>query len=79
LAPKSKITYPENFENDRRLVILSGEATFDISKDPTKPFLVMANEVTTKVLGTRFNVKAFEEMKDVVVSVQEGKVSVFKT
>lgn len=78
LAPKSKITYPENFEKDRRLVILSGEATFDISKDPTKPFLVMANEVTTKVLGTRFNVKAFEDMKDVVVSVQEGKVSVFK-
>ncbi len=78
LAPKSKITYPENFENDRRLVILSGEATFDISKDPTKPFLVMANEVTTKVLGTRFNVKAFDDMKDVVVSVQEGKVSVFK-
>lgn len=78
LAPKSKITYPENFEKDRRLVILSGEATFDISKDANRPFLVMANEVTTKVLGTRFNVKAFESMKEVVVSVQEGKVSVFK-
>jgi transmembrane sensor len=42
------------FDKDKRVVILSGEATFDIAKDPARPFLVVANEVTTKVLGTQF-------------------------
>lgn len=78
LASKSKISYPQNFEKDKRIVILSGEATFDIAKDPARPFLVYANEVTTKVLGTRFNVKAYENTNDIVVSVEEGKVSVYK-
>ena len=78
LEPKSKISYPEHFSNENRLVILSGEAVFDITKDPTRPFIVYANEVATKVLGTRFHVKAYDSMKDVVVSVQEGKVSVYK-
>ena len=78
LASKSKISYPQSFEKDKRIVILSGEATFDIAKDPSRPFLVYANEVTTKVLGTRFNVKAYENKNDVVVSVEEGKVSVYK-
>lgn len=78
LAPRSKISFPTQFDSTKRVVILSGEATFDIAKDPAKPFLVMANEVTTKVLGTRFNVIAYENQKEVVVSVQEGKVSAFK-
>lgn len=78
LAPQSKISYPAQFDKDKRVVILSGEATFDIAKDPSRPFLVMANEVTTKVLGTRFKVEAYESHKDIVVSVQEGKVSVYK-
>lgn len=78
LAPRSKISYPAQFDKTKRVVILSGEATFDIAKDPTRPFLVMANEVTTKVLGTRFHVNAYENRKDIVVTVEEGKVSVFK-
>lgn len=78
LFSKSKISYPANFEKDKRVVILLGAATFDIAKDAARPFLVYANEVTTKVLGTRFSVKAYENMKDIVVSVEEGKVSVYK-
>lgn len=78
LAPQSRISYPAQFDKDKRIVILSGEATFDIAKDPSRPFLVIANEVTTKVLGTRFKVEAYENHKDIVVSVEEGKVSVYK-
>lgn len=78
LSPRSKISYPTEFDKEKRVVILSGEATFDIAKDPARPFLVVANEVTTKVLGTQFSVKAYENRKEVVVSVQEGKVSVYK-
>ncbi len=78
LLPRSKISFPAEFDKEKRVVILSGEATFDIAKDPARPFLVMANEVITKVLGTRFNVKAYENLTNVVVTVEEGKVSVFK-
>ena len=46
-------------------------------KDPQQPFFVYANEVVTKVLGTSFRVKAYDEGKDVMVSVREGKVSVY--
>ena len=78
LAPKSKISYPKDFGKELRTVYMSGEATFDITKDITKPFIVYANELITKVLGTRFVVKAFDESKDVVVTVQQGKVSVYR-
>ena len=78
LTPKSKISYTSDFGKEGRTVYLSGEATFDITKDPSKPFLVYANELVTKVLGTRFIVKAFDESKDVVVTVQQGKVSVYR-
>ena len=78
LAPKSKLSYPSNFDLNQRVVILSGQATFDVAKDPSRQFLVFANEVTTKVLGTRFVVKAYENSEQVEVTVEEGKVSVFK-
>jgi transmembrane sensor len=78
LAPKSKLSYPTNFDINKRVVILSGQATFDVAKDPSRQFLVFANEVTTKVLGTRFVVKAYENSEQVEVAVEEGKVSVYK-
>ncbi|NBA86823.1 DUF4974 domain-containing protein [Emticicia sp. CRIBPO] len=78
LAPKSRLSYPADFNNETRTVYLSGEATFDIIKNPSKPFYVYANELVTKVLGTRFHVKAFGDEKDVEVTVQQGKVSVYR-
>lgn len=60
-----------------RKVYLTGEAFFDIAKNPQQPFFVYANEVVTKVLGTSFRVKAYDNEKNVVVSVKEGKVSVY--
>lgn len=60
-----------------RQVYLSGEAFFDIAKNPKQPFIVYANEVVTKVLGTSFRVKAYDGDNDILVSVKEGKVSVY--
>ncbi len=77
LTPKSRLAYPMNFTGDTRTVYLSGEATFSVVKDFKKPFYVHANEIVTKVLGTKFVVRAFESDKDVVVSVQSGQVSVY--
>jgi ferric-dicitrate binding protein FerR (iron transport regulator) len=77
LEKNSKISVPKKFDADKRTVILSGEAFFEIAKNPRRPFYVYANEVITKVLGTSFRVRAFEDDKKITVKVKTGKVSVF--
>jgi hypothetical protein len=76
LEPGSKIEYNEQFATCRE-VYLSGDAFFDVVKDPAYPFYVHANEITTKVLGTSFRVKANESEMEIVVAVKTGKVTVF--
>lgn len=78
LQPNSRIGYARDFNRQaRREVYLSGDAFFEVTKNPGKPFLVYADELVTKVLGTSFWVKAAEVGKQVVVQVKTGKVSVF--
>lgn len=77
LMKGSTLTYPSNFTGIERKVILTGEAFFDVAKNPKKPFLVFANETVTKVLGTSFRVKAFERDNTVMVAVKTGKVFVY--
>lgn len=76
LSPNSKLSYPKSFGLKERKVYLSGEAFFEVSKNPEKPFLVMANEVQTKVLGTSFRIKAYSYQSNVEVLVHTGKVNV---
>ncbi|MEJ1242255.1 FecR domain-containing protein [Chryseolinea sp. T2] len=77
LQPQSFIQVPKDFIGDQREVYLTGEAFFEVKRDPTRPFLVHTNEIVTRVLGTSFNVKGFEN-ENVTVRVKTGKVSVFK-
>ncbi len=77
LAKNAKLSYPQHFDAQKRQVFLSGEAFFDITKNPNKPFYVYANEVVTKVLGTSFIIKAFENAPQIFVTVKTGRVSVF--
>ena len=77
LLKGGSITFPKKFEGDTRQVYLKGEAFFDVTKNPTKPFLVFANETVTKVLGTSFLVKAMDGENTVMVVVKTGKVSVY--
>lgn len=77
LSKNSKISYPIHFEKESRTVFLSGEAFFDIAKNPKKPFFVYSNEIITKVLGTSFTIKAFEKDANVTVSVKTGRVNVY--
>lgn len=78
LKPDSKISFPEKFLAEKREVYLSGEAFFQVSKDPKRPFLVYANELVTKVLGTSFAINARNAHNKTTVEVTEGKVSVFR-
>jgi transmembrane sensor len=74
----SKLEYPQSFDGDTREVYLQGEGFFDIKHDPSKPFLVKTANVTTTVLGTAFNVRAFPSDKHIIVTVTRGKVRVSK-
>jgi transmembrane sensor len=77
LYPKSRIRYPKQFSANAREVYLVGQAFFDITKNPKRPFWVYTNYISTQVLGTSFMVKAFDDDKNVKVEVHSGKVSVY--
>lgn len=72
----SHLEYPDNFGANTREVILTGEAYFDIRHDAARPFIVHTDKVSTTVLGTAFNVKAYPEQKEITVTVTRGKVKV---
>lgn len=77
LQPNSRLSYPNQFTSEKREVVLSGEAFFEVAKNANQPFFVYANEMVAKVLGTSFTIKAFAKDKDVQVIVKTGKVAVF--
>ena len=77
LQPNSRLSYPERFTTDRREVSLIGDAFFQVTKNPARPFLVYAGQTVTKVVGTSFRIRAFEQDKTVSVVVRTGRVSVF--
>jgi len=76
LNAESKIHYPEVFSDSLRVVHLEGEAFFDISRDESRPFVVFSNDVKVSVLGTSFNINAFNENDYVKISLNSGRVSV---
>ncbi len=77
LSPNSCLQYPSQFSDTARRVYLSGEAAFTVTRQG-QPFMVYSGDVITRVLGTRFVVRAFEGDKKITVQVQTGKVSVYK-
>lgn len=77
LQSNSRISFPKKFPASKREVYLSGEAFFEVAKNPSQPFFVYANELVAKVLGTSFSVRAYESDKEVKVVVKTGRVSVF--
>ena len=72
---QSSIRYPERFTDTHRRVELSGEAYFDVKKDPRRTFEVITNELIVRALGTSFNVNAFDK-KEIKVALTEGKVEI---
>ena len=75
LNSNSFLNVPEVFSKNERSVYLSGEAYFEVAHDKKSPFYVKTNNTTVKVLGTKFNVTAWDEDTDVTVAVAEGKVN----
>lgn len=73
LNADSKLVYPEHFNNKVREVSLTGEAYFKVAHDAAHPFIVKTAGISTKVLGTEFNVKAYKP-NDTHITLIEGKV-----
>ena len=71
----SRLVYPNTFNGDRREVFLQGEAFFDVSHNAAKPFHVYAKNVDVKVLGTSFNVRAYEDETTMSTVLVEGSVA----
>ena len=72
----TSLRYPLKFNAATRQVKLVGEAFFEVTKNPKQPFLVNAGNLTVRVLGTSFNVKAYEEDSNVETTLIHGKVQV---
>ncbi len=71
----SSISFPEEFSKKYREVQLTGEAYFEVTKDPNRPFIILSGDIKTTVLGTAFNLRAYQN-EDIDVTVTEGMVQV---
>jgi transmembrane sensor len=72
----SSLYFPASFNGKERMVQLTGEAYFEIAKDAQRPFRVMVNDMQVNVLGTHFNIMAYDNEVATAVTLLEGAVSV---
>lgn len=78
LEQDAKISFAASFNGlSEREVYLSGEAVFNVAKNPSKPFIVYSNGLITRVLGTSFKIRSKEAEDKVTVEVLSGIVSVY--
>lgn len=76
LNAASSITYPSSFQGNERKVELTGEAYFEVAKNAARPFRVTSGNQTVEVLGTHFNINAYNDEPWVRTTLLEGKVKV---
>lgn len=75
LNAESTLSYDRHMaHNNERVIILSGEAFFDVKHDKAHPFIIKTNKISIKVLGTAFNVKAYESDKETETSLIRGSI-----
>jgi transmembrane sensor len=74
----SSLTYPTAFTGNDRRVELHGEAYFEVAEDKSKPFAVSVSGVQVDVLGTRFNIMAYDDEHAINTTLLEGAVKVTK-
>jgi ferric-dicitrate binding protein FerR (iron transport regulator) len=72
----TKLSYTKAYGNRLREVSLSGEAYFDVVKNPERPFVIHTSKINIKVLGTAFNVKSYPGEKKTETSLVRGSIEV---
>lgn len=76
LNAASSLDFPDQFDKKKREVFLSGEAFFDVKHTDKLPFIIHTGTVSTTVLGTAFNIKAYPGQKNIIISVSRGRVRI---
>lgn len=75
----SDVRYPKEFAKDKREIYLEGEVFLDVKHAEDKPFIIhLPGKISVTVLGTAFNIKAFSDREQAIVSVKRGSVKVSK-
>lgn len=72
----TRVVYPVTFEDKEREIYVDGEIYIEVSPDKERPFTVKSKKMDIRVLGTKFNVSAYEEKWEVSVVLVAGKVNV---
>lgn len=72
----TRVVYPVLFEQDKREIYVDGEIFLDVFPDKNRPFIVKTNKLDINVLGTSFNVSAYEKESQISVVLVTGKVNV---
>lgn len=78
LNSESSLSYPNNFMDGNRDVKLKGEAYFEVAKQKGSVFTVETHDYNVRVLGTKFNVTAYEDFKRTETSLIEGRIEIQK-
>lgn len=76
LNAASSLRYPTAFTGNDRKVEITGEAYFEVAHNPAMPFVVSKGGTTVQVLGTHFNVNAYDDERSLNVTLLQGSVSV---
>lgn len=76
LNAASSIHFPTVFSGKERVVQITGEVYFEVAKNTSKPFFVMVNEMQVEVIGTHFNINAYEDEALIKATLLEGSVKV---
>jgi ferric-dicitrate binding protein FerR (iron transport regulator) len=76
LNAASTLQYPASFVGKERVVQLNGEAYFEVAKDEQRPFKVKARDAVVEVMGTSFNVQAYDDEPVVTTTIFTGRIKV---
>ncbi|MGN8069656.1 FecR family protein [Mucilaginibacter sp. SG564] len=76
LSPATTFNYPEKFRGKLRNVSIKGEAYFEVKHDTDHPFVIQSGVIKTVVLGTSFDIQAYDHAKSIDVTLVNGKVGV---
>ena len=77
LNSESTLSYPSRFDSDTRNVTLQGEAYFQVASDKSSPFIIEMGKVQVQVLGTSFNLRAYQDEEMIQTTLVEGRVCMF--
>ncbi len=79
LNSESRLRYPEAFGDRERRVSIEGEAYFKVKPDNGRPFYVETGDMTVRVYGTSFNVKAYSDEEFIITTLEKGSIAITTT